>query len=310
MGEFASAILVSVVQRALAEEGIVVPVLAATSDGALLPLDTKRRLLAEVARDHGLLPLLRVGGYLPKLPPDPAVSALTAARDPQDLFERWRRLERFTHSRHRVVLHELGANHVVAEHAGPPGSPPEPAEDALILGLLTALLQAIGARGVTVALDPRRAPVVFEDGVFVAPPAGCATAIWHLTWSSLAPAGTTADAVADTDPVGQARQLLAGDLARRWTLPGLAAELGTSPRSLQRRLRGDGGFSALLAGARAHRAGELLMRAEPSLGVVGFASGYADQPHFTREFKRRTAMTPAAYRSSFLLPPDAQRAKI
>jgi AraC-like DNA-binding protein len=37
---------------------------------------------------------------------------------------------------------------------------------------------------------------------------------------------------------------------------------------------------------------------------VGFACGYADQPHFTRDFKRRTAMTPAAYRSAFAVPPS------
>ncbi len=295
--EFASAVLVAAVRRALADAGIAVA--APASDGALVPLDVKRRLLADVAEAHGLLPLLRVGLSLPVFPPDPAISALAAASTPDDLFERWGRLERFTHSRHRVVVREAGATHLVAEHVGPPGSPPEHAEDALILGVLTALLGAIGVRGLTVALDPWDALVVFADGVFTAPPPGHATARWRFAWSSLAPAVRPAGLAAGADAVSHARRLLAGNLARRWTLGDLAAELGTSTRSLQRRLAAGGGFTDLLGAARAEAAADLLMNTEHPLGIVGFACGFADQPHFTREFRRRTAMTPAAYRSAF-----------
>ncbi|UWP82392.1 AraC family transcriptional regulator [Dactylosporangium fulvum] len=296
MDEFASAVLVAAVRRALAEAGIAVT--APASDGALVPLDAKRRLLADVAEAHGLLPLLRVGLSLPTLPPDPAISALTVASTPRDLFERWSRLERFTHSRHRVVVREAGATHLIAEHVGPPGSPPEPAEDALILGLLTALLGAIGVHGLTVALDPRDARVVFTDGVFTAPPPAHATALWRFAWSSIAPAVRPTGLAADVDVASQARRLLTGNLARRWTLGDLAAELGTSTRSLQRRLTA-GGFTDLYGAARAEAAADLLMNTEHPLGIVGFACGYADQPHFTREFRRRTAITPAAYRSAF-----------
>ncbi|GIJ35283.1 helix-turn-helix transcriptional regulator [Micromonospora sediminimaris] len=300
MDEFASAVLIAAVRRALAEEAIAVP--AYPSGGALMPLDAKRRLLAGIAQAHGLLPLLRVGLFLPRLPPDPALLALAAARTPDDLFARWGRLERFTHSRHRVVVREAGPSHLVAEHVGPPGAPPEPAEDALILGVLTALLAAIGARGVTVALDSRRVLVVYADGVFTAPPPGHATAVWHFAWSSLAPTARADRPLTGTDVAARARRLLAGNLAHRWTLGALAAELGMAPRSLQRRLQAEGGFAVLLAAARAEAAADLLMNAGHSLGVVGFACGYADQPHFTREFRRRTAMTPAAYRTAFARP--------
>jgi AraC-like DNA-binding protein len=289
MDEFASAVLVSVVRRALADAGIAVT--APAPEGALVPLEAKRRLLAEVAEQHGLLPLLRVGLSLPVSPPDPAISALAAAGTPRDLLERWNRLERFLHSRHRVVVTGAGAHHLVAEHAGPPGAPPEPAEDVLILGVLTALLAAIGARGLTATLDGL---VAYTDGVFTAPPAGHATACWRFGWSSLAPAaGETGAATAVP------RRVLAGNLARRWTLAGLAAELGTSTRSLQRRLAAHGGFTGLLGAVRAEAAAKLLLHTGHPLGIVGFACGYADQPHFTREFRRRTAMTPAVYRSAF-----------
>ncbi|MET7419723.1 AraC family transcriptional regulator [Dactylosporangium sp. NPDC005555] len=303
MDEFASGVLVAAVLRALADDGITVD--APAPGGALVPLAVKRRLLGDVAAAHGLLPLLRVGLILPRLPPDPAISALAAADGPPDLFARWARLERFVHSRHRVVVDAAGAGTLAASHVGPPSEPPTPAEDALVVGVLTALLTAIGVRGLSVTLGGR---VVFADGTFVAPPA--ATDRWHFTWTSVASGVTEATEATEAsggseateaaaDPAGQARSVLAGDLARRWTLRDLAAELALSPRGAQRRLRPEGGFTALLAAARADAAAGLLIDSRHALGVVGFASGYADQPHFTREFRRRTAMTPAAYRSAF-----------
>lgn len=293
MDEFASAVLVAAVQHALTAEGIAVP--APTPAGALVPLAAKRRLLAEVTQTHGLLPLLRVGQYLPQLPPDPAISALSAAGTPSDLFDRWSRLERFVHSRHRVVVRAAGADQLVAEHVGRSGARPEPAEDVLVLGVLAALMTAIGTRGVVVTLEPHH-QVVYADGVLTTPDAGRGTALWRFTWSGHSPKPAQ---VAGTDVASRARHLLAGDLARGWTVRELASRFGTSARTLQRTLRPAGGFTALLAAVRADAAADLLMNSTHPLGIVGFACGYTDQPHLTREFKRRTAMTPAAYRSAF-----------
>ncbi|MFI1828136.1 helix-turn-helix transcriptional regulator [Streptomyces sp. NPDC020412] len=175
MEEYASARLLELVQRALAAEGI--HAVAPAGDGALLPLAAKRVFLLDVARDHGLLPLLRVGAMLPVASSDPAVAALLSAVDP----------------------------------------------------------------------------------------------------------------------------------ARRWTLGCLAAELGMPARSLQRRLAAAGGFSGLLGTVRAQAAAELLMAGEHPVSVIGFVCGYADQPHFTRHFKARTAMTPAVYRSVFQRPSPGGR---
>ncbi|MGN9813364.1 helix-turn-helix transcriptional regulator [Micromonospora sp. BQ11] len=257
-------------------------------------------MLAEVADAHGLLPLLRVGLALPRLPPHPVITALRAADTPLDLFRRWSRLERFSHSRHRVVVRHAAPTCVVAEHVGPPGSPPHPAEDALVLGVLAALVDDTGARGLTVVLDPEL--VVFADGVFTAPPPSHATSQWRFTWSSQVPPAGTVVAVTGEGLGGRSRAVLAADLVRRWTVGDLAAETAMSVRSLQRQLRPAGGFAALLGAVRADRAADLLLTTAHPLGVIGFACGYADQPHFTRDFRRRTAMTPAAYRSAFAPP--------
>ncbi|MGV9316888.1 helix-turn-helix transcriptional regulator [Streptomyces sp. NPDC003691] len=298
MEEYASARLLELVQRALAAEGI--RVTAPVSGGALLPLAAKRAFLAGVVRDHGLLPLMRVGRALPAAVSDPAVAALLAATGPDDLFERWRRLERFTHSRHRVTVLEQGARHIAAEHTGPPGEPPDPAESALVLGVLTALLALCGTRDMVVTAGTGPAVTVFSGGVFTASPPPSAGGRWRFAWSGTEPRGP-APAAEDSgrDEITRARRLLAADPARRWTLGGLAAELGVPARTLQRRLAEAGGFSGLLAAVRTETAAGLLMGGEHAVGVIGFACGYADQPHFTRHFKLRTAMTPAVYRSVF-----------
>ncbi|MEU3597264.1 helix-turn-helix transcriptional regulator [Streptomyces sp. NPDC006798] len=321
MEEYASARLLELAQRALAAEGI--RAVAPVTGGALLPPAAKRAYLAEVAREHGLLPLLRVGSTLSGATSDPLIAALLNAVGPRDLLERWRRLERFQHSRHRTVVREYGPRHLVVEHIGPPGAPPEPAEDALVLGVLTALLTLSGARDVRVTAGSDRPVTVFSDGLFRAPPPRPGGGLWRFAWSAAPPgdgirtgeAGATgkpgepgrsgtdrADGAAGRDEVALTRRLIAADPARRWTLGGLAAELGVPARSLQRRLAGAGGFSGLLAAVRSEAAAELLIRGDHPIGIIGFVCGYADQPHFTRQFGRRTALTPAVYRSVFQDP--------
>ncbi|MER8042849.1 AraC family transcriptional regulator [Streptomyces sp. NPDC094032] len=322
MDDLASTTLLDAVRRALAEDGIEVgggavygPDSAADGSygtsgtsgtpgapGALVPFGAKRRFLAGIARTHGLLPLLRVGLVLPRIAHDPVVTALLGARTPVDLLERWGRCERFTHARHRVVVTGAGETGLSAEHRGPPGKPPEAAEDVLVLGVLTVLLTLTGVRGLTVEAGRAGASaVLFAQGAFSAPPAGCDTARWRFTWTGTAPpAPLGPDAGSDT--VSRARRLLADDLVRRWTLDALAAALGTSPRSLQRRLRGVGGFQGVLGAVRTEAAAGLLLEGRHPVGLVGFACGYADQPHFTRDFRRRTAVTPAAYRAAFARP--------
>ncbi|MEU5402918.1 AraC family transcriptional regulator [Streptomyces sp. NPDC005963] len=304
MDDYASARLVGLVQGALAAEGI--RTLAPTGDGALLPFEAKRRFLDGVAREYGLLPLLRVGSLLSAHTSDPAVSALLSAVDAHDLFQRWQRLERFTHSRHRVVIVEQGPGHLVAEHVGPSSAPPEPAEDALVLGVLSALLSLTGAGELIVTVGSDRPVTVMARGACTAPPPTEGSGRWRFAWSDVARDLRVPTVESGTDTVARTRSMLRADLARRWTLADLTNELHLPARSIQRRLTGVGGFSGLIATVRTEAAAELLMQSGHSVGVVGFACGYADQPHFTRHFKRHTAMTPAAYRSAFRPSPPAQ----
>lgn len=297
--DFASAALFALVRGALAAAGYDVPETVRGPDGALVPLASKRDLLAAVAARHGLRPLIEAGRSVPQAPADPALAALLAATDPADLFARWMRLERFLHSRHRIVVHDAGARHLVAEHISLTGEPPHAYEDALILGVLAAAVAAVGAYGLTVRLGQSAADAIVIAGHSVHEPAAhAAMAVWRFEWTEMAPPAPTPSAPGD-DVIAEVRRRIAGDPARSWALAALAAELGLSGRTLQRRLMPAGGLSAVAGAVRAERAADLLIHSTHALGIVGFACGYADQPHFTREFRRRTAMTPAAYRRAF-----------
>jgi AraC-like DNA-binding protein len=296
--DFASGVLVAAVRRALIDDGVRVE--APAPNGAHVPLSVKRALLTRVAAEHGLLVLVRAGAAVTRERADPLLAALCAASSPADLFDRWARLERFTHSRHRVVVPEKGSDRLRADHVGPRGEPPQPAEDALILGLLTALTEVSGARGLVVTAG---GSVVYAGGSFREPP-GSDTGHWCFTWSALEQRPVVTDGGAD--PASRARQMLAADPARRWTLRDLAGGLGVPGRSLQRTLQPARGFTGLLGEVRAGAAAAMLRAGPVPLGLVGFTCGYADQAHFTREFRRRTAMTPGQYRSAF--PPASPTA--
>jgi AraC-like DNA-binding protein len=103
-------------------------------------------------------------------------------------------------------------------------------------------------------------------------------------------------------PTASARLLdiITTDPSRRWSLGDLATSLGTTPRTLQKRLLAEGtGLTPLVAAVRASEAARLLATTAASLGEIGFVCGFADQPHFTRAFRRFTGLTPAVWRAQF-----------
>ena len=97
--DFASAAMMRLVAAGLSRQGISVPV--PTSATAHVPLASKRDVLSEVLARHGPLAILSIADAAPSMAPEPVVQALTHAKDMPDLMDRWHRLERFSHGRHR-----------------------------------------------------------------------------------------------------------------------------------------------------------------------------------------------------------------
>lgn len=77
----------------------------------------------------------------------------------------------------------------------------------------------------------------------------------------------------------------------------VAAKLGTTRRSLQRRLAAHGTtFNRLVEETVLRRAKTLLHDGTTPITDIALQLGYADPAHFTRAFRRWTGVTPSAYR--------------
>lgn len=296
MTDFASAAMLRLIHRGLQMQGLR-PSALAPPCGALVTLQAKRELAAALWHAHGPDVLVRIG-LAARDGHEPLLAALAPAHDPPDLLQRWQRLERFIHSRHRVRIDRAGADQLLLRHVSlAAGAAPSPAEDLLVFGLLVALLERCGTQGLRARLAGER-HWRWSQGRWVKRRWPAQTGAWELRWTPAPPQPPAQpDAAADGE---RAYRVLAADPGRAWRVHTLAAALHTAPRSLQRALAAAGsGFSALLSEVRASHAGDLLARGELSTAEVGYVCGYADQAHFTREFKRHTALTPARFREQF-----------
>jgi AraC-like DNA-binding protein len=90
------------------------------------------------------------------------------------------------------------------------------------------------------------------------------------------------------------------------SLPVVAARLGMSPRTLQRRLSSEGrSFAALVDEVRRVTALGLMARRECSVSEIAVLTGYQDTPSFRAAFVRWTGKTPRAYRQSLVSGPGS-----
>jgi len=79
----------------------------------------------------------------------------------------------------------------------------------------------------------------------------------------------------------------------------VAAKLGTTRRSLQRRLGAHGiTFNGLVEGTLFRHARTLLARNDMPVTDIALRLGYADPAHFTRAFRRWSGTTPSAFRNA------------
>lgn len=299
MADFASAAMLQVMAAGLRAAGIEPPPLP-PAQGARVALESKRALAEAALRAGGLALLPRLGQGIAALPTGPLHRALLSARHPYELLQRWQRLERYVHSRHRVQGLALEDRRLVLEHRSlRAGAPPTVAEDLLVLGLLVALLERIGATGVQARCGGEPAwPRPSAAGLARAAAAG-ATARWTITWAAQqaapAPAAPAAHGLVDA-----ALALVKADLMAPWPMPALAARLGLPPRSWQRAVAREGlAHGALLLRARCEAAAEALVGGDEPLAEIGFACGFADQAHFTRRFQHEVGLTPGRYRMAF-----------
>jgi len=315
MSEFASLAMVQVLERGLYELGIASP--WSQSDdhytppkSATVDLDAKRALLMHAISQRGVQCLVQLGRGVHHFSDEPTHRAMTSASSPMALLQRWQRLEKYIHSLHRIELVDCEENQVGFVHRSKRiGTEPALTESLVVVGVLASLLEAMGAKGVTV--HKKSIPVypqLLERDV-AARGLNDPNSAWVFEWTAVE---KSTEGLADSAPshlfdasdwphvAKQVGNACVNDLISSPTIAVIAQKLATSSRSLQRRLSESGlSYSHLLGEARRRMAAWRLIETTESLSEVGFFCGYSDQAHFTRDFGSRVGLTPAQYRREF-----------
>ena len=113
-------------------------------------------------------------------------------------------------------------------------------------------------------------------------------------------AATEIDQMAEI-PLGSVVATMIRKIGRKVTSAELAKAAGTSVRGLERAFDRDYGLSPqqYLRRLRMQTACQLLVSSRLALAQVADRCGFADQSHFTRDFRSLTGMTPRTYRLTF-----------
>lgn len=307
--DLTGAALVGLMLLSFAEQGIDLPSEAPTlrPNTPHASFTSKAAMADWVLKRYGPQALLKVGDAVPRVAFDPIGAALLAAKDGPDLLSRWARLERYVHTRHPIEFRTVSEREAVLAHFGDPADPPPPSVDFLLAGVIAGLLRAVGCARLSLTMGEGRnaVAVVIEGEVTKFDHAPHPTGVWHLAWTDEAPDARLGTELPDWQQkplsrvAGKVLELIAADLLIVPSLPRLAAMLGQSTRSLQRRLAQDGvSVQTLRRTAQVRKASEMLLGSQASLSSIGFVCGFTDAAHFTRSFKRASGMSPKAFRQA------------
>ncbi|EJE49311.1 DNA-binding domain-containing protein, AraC-type [Acidovorax sp. CF316] len=322
--DFASAAMVRLLVRAMAAQGLALPAglpAPAALAGSHVPLDCKRSVVQAVLAQGGPALLLNLARQVHWLQGDPVHRALLGAGDIPGLLARWQRLERYVHSGHQVSLLSQDPGRIGLHHHARPGKggAPLPPESLAVLGVLLGSCEALGTAGLAVQLGlgdgspalPLAAGPEQAALLAIAMARGQASH-WTLHWQPAAeshvpptPAGANPQAaLCDALPwpplAHQIARRVLHDPAGEHPVHALARSQGQASRTLQRHLAAHGlSCRSIATEARTRAAAQWLLDTPHGIAEIGFACGFADQPHFTREFARQVGMTPARYRQAF-----------
>ncbi len=105
------------------------------------------------------------------------------------------------------------------------------------------------------------------------------------------------------DPVRRATDIMTSRFAQTIELKDIADEVGLSPSQLNRRFRATFQMppSEYLQRVRIHEASRMLVDTDCSICDVAMDTGFYDQAHLTRTFRRWMGLTPSEFRK---LPPN------
>ena len=320
--------MLRVLHAGMRKQGLASPA-QAWLKSAQVPLDAKRQIVTQVLSQRGWIGVLKLGMGVHDVHGEALMHYLLCNRTPMYVFNAWLRLERYTHSRHRIQLKPLpseedkGLDGVEMHHHSLISAlPPSPAEDIVVLGVLLGLVDRMEwgelafrwqadrpwQNWTQVSEQPQSIDETLHRVI-----KGKATAHWQICWAQK---DTSSNekllGIAPVDPdVSQLHSELGPWSAKvaQWLVQQLntfavettkiddaAHHLGVSARSLQRQLQAEGlRYVDVLGHVRTNLAA-FRLKGAASLSEIGFVCGYTDQAHFCREFKRRVGMSPLQFR--------------
>lgn len=100
------------------------------------------------------------------------------------------------------------------------------------------------------------------------------------------------------DPVAQASEIIMGSYNTTLEIKLVANQVGLSVSQLNRRFRAAYQMtpSQYLQRVRVHEASRMLAESDDTIGTVALETGFYDQAHLTRTFRKWMAMTPSEFR--------------
>jgi AraC-like DNA-binding protein len=282
------------------------------SNNPRVALPLKRQLLEPVYESCGAVPILQAGFDIQYIPAGPMSYALLGAADIMNLFNRWRHLERYFHSKHRVNLVAQQHDCLTLQHISKTADKPKIYEDLLIAGLLTGLLRRFGCSGVSLHFvkDNHQFEAALDGKIkqSLSLPSDCSS--FRISWKSISkPASDMNPSIRQVNQItflpGQGPytrkliELFWRDPLNRRNVATVADFFGLSSRSLQRRLSIEGcSFSKCILAARSQSAAAFITDTDISLTGIGFLAGYSDSAHFSREFKKAMGITPSQFKDA------------
>lgn len=231
----------------------------------------------------------------------PALALFREAPTPREAFDRWHAIQRLGHHP-QVSLFEPQSDQLVrVRRVAPDGAPKETARELAMCGLISALLEDMGCRNVSVGLVLPHGMATLQARGAINPEAAAritSARSWLIRWDRHQPR----PALTDDPPPAFAWKPLIG---RVWThlgsapsLPVLARTLGRSPRTLQRRLAEAGlSLDVLRTARRVQEACRLIAEGRP-LATCAAEAGFSDASHMGREFRRLVGLTPGQFRAA------------
>lgn len=311
--DFSSGLLYRLLLASLDRQGILAKLEAGIPepDAANNPhvnLSAKRVLLAQAFEDFGASPIVQAGFDIQKMPDNPLSFAMIRTTSVDCVMDRFFKLQKYFHSKHRLQLLRREKNMVEMQHVSTTTEKPRIYEDLLLGGLMAGILSQYGCTNLRLDFNDKN---IIKDGhvntPFVPDPD---SSIFIICWDDIIRPDIGQIEV-ETTKMGafiatakrtysaRIERCIAEDPIRKWSVARMAKEFCLSSRSLQRRLTEEGtSYRDCILAARCRCAIYYMTEESENLTAVGFLAGFSDAAHFSREFKKNMGLLPSNFKST------------